>query len=103
VLATASQLVLATLALAWIGSVAAVARDAHARLENRAGRRAAAALAALLPFVGSLVWLCVRPAETRLDRRERRLRAAVLERQLSPPVLSPPARAAAEPAPARAA
>jgi hypothetical protein len=102
-LAAASQLVLASAILAWIGTVVAVARDARARLENRSGRRAGTALAALLPFVGALVWLCVRPPETRRDRRERRLRASVLERQLSPPMLTHPVQRAPEQATARAA
>ena len=101
--AAASHLVLAAVVLAWAGTVVAVARDVRERLENRAGRRAGAGIAALLPFVGGLVWLCVRPAETRVERRERRLRAAVLERQLLPPVLAQPVQPAAEQTPAQAA
>lgn len=98
-----SHLVLVSGALLWLGSVAAVARDACSRIENRGGRRAGVALAALVPFVGALVWLCVRPAETRRDRRERRLRRALLERELMPPVLAAPVHAAPERATARAA
>jgi hypothetical protein len=102
-LALVSHYLLVSTVLAWLGTVAAVARDAQARVRNRAATRAAAATAFLLPFVGALVWLCVRPAETRLERRERRLRKAELQRQLAPPVLTPPAAPAAEHAPARAA
>jgi hypothetical protein len=64
---------LLSFAVAWAGIVAAVVRDAHARVENPSAARAAAALAALLPIVGGALWLCVRPSETRLQRRERRL------------------------------
>ena len=73
---------LAGLVLTWAGTIVAVARDARSRMVNRRTPRAAAMLAALVPFAGALVWLCVRPAETRLDRRERRLRALNLEREL---------------------
>jgi hypothetical protein len=77
-----SDLVLVGIVLCWGGTVVAVARDARARVANRAAPRAAAALAALAPFVGAVVWLCVRPAETRLERRARRLHALTLEREL---------------------
>lgn len=39
-------------------------------------------VAALLPFVGTLLYLIVRPPEYELDRRERELELAVLERDL---------------------
>lgn len=39
-------------------------------------------IAALFPFVGTLVYLIVRPPEYLLDHRERELELAVLERQL---------------------
>lgn len=102
-LALVSHVFLVSVTLAWLGTVAAVARDAQARVRNSAATRAAAATAFLLPFVGALVWLCVRPVETRLERRERRLRAAVLQRQLAQPVLMTPAVPAREQASARAA
>ena len=81
-LSAVSDLLLVGLVLLWAATVAAVARDAGARIANRAAPRAAAALAVALPFVGAVVWLCVRPGETRLERRERRLRTATLEREL---------------------
>jgi hypothetical protein len=98
-----SDYFLVSMTLAWLGTVAAVARDAQARVRNRAATRAAAATAFVLPFVGALVWLCVRPAETRVERRERRLRTAELQRLLAPPVLATPAAPAREREPAQAA
>jgi hypothetical protein len=96
-LAIASQLLLVGLVLLWAATIVAVARDAGARIANRTAPRAAAALAAALPFVGVVVWLCVRPGETRLERRERRLRTATLERELqTSPVYVPPPRPAAD-------
>jgi hypothetical protein len=71
------------LALLWLGTVAGVRGDARARLANVAGVRAATALAFLLPFAGAVLWLLVRPAHTRLERRERRLLLAVAERELA--------------------
>jgi hypothetical protein len=75
-----SSLTLFTLAVAfvWLGTVAAVARDAHARILNPAASKAAAALAFLLPFVGGALWLCIRPPETLEERRARRVVEAVL-------------------------
>jgi hypothetical protein len=97
-LAAATDLFLVGLGLAWLGTIVAVARDAQARVVNRSARRTAAATAALLPFAGALVWLCVRPAETRLERRERRLRTATLERELqhAPVHVAPPQPVVAE-------
>jgi hypothetical protein len=102
-LALVSHYFLVSMTLAWLGTIAAVARDAQARVRNRAATRAAAATAFALPFVGALVWLCVRPAETRLERRVRRLRTAELQRLLAPPVLAAPAAPARERESARAA
>jgi len=102
-LATVSHLVLVAAVLAWLGTIAAVARDARARVRNRSTTRAAAATAFVLPFVGALVWVCVRPTETRLERRERRLRAAVLQQQLGQPLLVAPVVPGSEQASAQAA
>ena len=68
---------IASLVAGWGGTVLAVALDARARVDNPSAARAAASLAALLPFAGAALWLCVRPAETRRDRRERRITTAV--------------------------
>jgi hypothetical protein len=77
--------------LGWAGTVVAVALDARARVDNPAAARAAAVLAAGLPFAGAALWLCLRPAETRRDRRERRLTDAVceLDAHAAAPVAAP--------------
>ena len=86
------------LVLVWAGSVVAVRRDARARVKNPAATRAAIATAAVLPFVGAGVWFCVRPSLTREERRERRLHALWLERELEPPlVVEVPVEALPEP------
>jgi hypothetical protein len=72
---------LAFLAL-WAASIAAVRADARLRISNRSGRRAAVALAVALPFLGAFLYRAVRPAETRLQRRERRLAELLLELEL---------------------
>jgi uncharacterized membrane protein len=82
--------------IGWAGTVVAVALDARARIDNRSAARAAGLLAAALPFAGAALWLCLRPAETRRDRRERRLTDAVCE--LDAPAAAPVA--APRPAPA---
>jgi hypothetical protein len=64
---------LVSAAVGWAGIVLAVVLDARARVDNPAAARAAAVLAAALPFAGGAIWLCLRPVETRRDRRERRL------------------------------
>jgi len=105
-LALVPQLLLVGVVLLWIATVVAVARDAASRIANRAAPRAAAALAAALPLVGAVVWLCVRPGETRQDRRERRLRTATLERELqasSPVYAAAPRRSSEAEVPAAAA
>src|SRR5438477_6025060 len=88
---------LAALAAFWVGSVLAVHFDAHARLANRGGVRAAVAIAGVLPFVGAFVWLCVRPTQTRLERRQR-LFLGLLTEELAasgPTDRAPPARQSA--------
>ena len=66
----------------WLGSVRWVAVDARARLRNPRGGRAAVSAAALVPGFGLFLWLCVRPSETLLERRERRLWTLLLESEL---------------------
>jgi hypothetical protein len=66
-------------AIGWAGTVLAVVLDARARIDNGSATLAAGLLAAVLPFAGAGLWLCLRPAETRRDRRERRLADAVCE------------------------
>ena len=78
-----------SLVVAWAGIVAAVVRDARARVDSPSAARAAALLAALLPVVGGALWLCLRPAETRLQRREHRLVLAAFEPPAAVPVPVP--------------
>jgi hypothetical protein len=63
----------------WLGCARWVQLDAQARLANPSGIKAATAAAILLPFLGPAFWLCLRPAETRIERRERRLARRFLE------------------------
>lgn len=71
-----------TLGLLWAASIVAVARDARSRVSNTNATRLAVAAAALLPFAGAAIWWCARPAQTRAERREYRLRLLVAEREL---------------------
>jgi hypothetical protein len=83
---------LLSLVVAWAGIVAAVARDARARVDNPSAARAAALVAAVIPLAGGALWLCLRPAETRLARRERRLVLAAYELPTPAPVSASAAR-----------
>ena len=86
------------LAVAWAGVAAAVVRDARSRVENPSAARLAGLLALALLIGGGLLWLCIRPAETRRDRRERRLVLAACELVAPAPAPMPvPAQPAAEP------
>ena len=69
----------------WLGSVRWVAVDARARLRNPSGVRAAALAAAAVPGIGVFLWLCLRPTETLLERRERRVWSLLLESELRQP------------------
>jgi hypothetical protein len=68
----------------WLGSVRWTHVDARARLANPAGICAATWLALGLPFVGAAVWAALRPVETRLERRERRVVQLLLEAHIDP-------------------
>ena len=81
--------VVLSLVVAWAGIVAAVVRDARARVDNPSAARAAALMAVLVPIAGGALWLCIRPAETRVARRERRLVLAAYD--LPAPVVAPAA------------
>lgn len=73
---------LLTLAGLWGGSVAWTARDARGRLRRLEHVRAVALLALALPGAGVLLYLCLRPAESALERRERRALRRLLEAEL---------------------
>lgn len=79
-----AQLLLLLTVVLWLALVYWTYTDAR--------RRGAAAIlwgvvAVIFPFVGSLVYLIVRPPEYELDARERELELAVLERELRSRVL----------------
>lgn len=59
------------------------ARDVAARTRDRALRLAAVALVLVLPVVGSVVYLLLRPRETLADRYERELVEEILAREVS--------------------
>lgn len=59
------------------------ARDAAARTRDRALRTAAVALVLVLPVVGSVIYLLLRPRETLADRYERELVEEILAREVS--------------------
>jgi hypothetical protein len=82
---------LSTLGLLWVGSIVAVARDGRARVSNPTATYVAVAATILLPFVGAVIWLCVRPGRTRLERREHRLLVRLAEQELAAAAPSIPA------------
>ncbi len=67
----------------WAMTVRLTHLDARARLANRSAIRAAVALAALVPVGGFVLYRVLRPAETRLERRERRLARLLAELELA--------------------
>ncbi len=64
----------------WVASLLWVVADARARLVRPRRIHLTTAAAALLPFVGVLGWVVVRPPETLEERRERKLRRRAFER-----------------------
>ena len=68
-----------SLGLVWLASIRWTQREARLRLADRGAIRAATAGAVVLPFVGAVVWACVRPTETLAERRHRRLLRLLLE------------------------
>jgi hypothetical protein len=86
------------LVVMWLASIRWTQRDAEARLHNPRAIRAALLAAAALPFLGAAAWACIRPAETLVERRRRRLGRQLLELEAS---LSGPNEQAAEPVSAR--
>lgn len=78
------QVVLLLFAVLWLTLVYWTFADASRR---GALRFLWGLVAILLPFLGTLIYLIVRPPEYELDRRERELELAVLERDLRNRVL----------------
>lgn len=67
------------LGLMWLASIRWTHQDARLRLLNRRAVRTATLASAVLPFLGALIWACVRPVETLAERRHRRLARLLLE------------------------
>ena len=94
ILRIAAQLLILLTAILWLALVYWTYTDAR--------RRGSLAIlwgiiAVIFPFLGTLVYLIVRPPEYELDARERELELAVLERELrSRVVLCPNCRASVE-------
>ena len=82
--AVTRNLILAAAALAivfWIGLAFWVYKDARRRIRNPFGV-AIATLLGLVPYIGPLVYLLLRPAETRAEVRARNAELAAFEAQL---------------------
>ena len=67
----------------WLGLASWVHRDARRRIGNPFLVFFATLLGLALPYVGAVVYLLFRPAETRDDVRSRRVELQVLEQQLA--------------------
>jgi len=68
--------------LLWLALIWWTYQDARRRTENPALVAGAVALSVFLPFLGTLVYLIVRPPESMLEARERELELIALERRL---------------------
>jgi hypothetical protein len=77
----ALDIVLAYVALAWLGSVVWTVRDAHRRLDDLV-LVVVAGLVGLVPVAGPLLYRVARPAETLDEARARGLEVRTLEQAL---------------------
>lgn len=68
------------------------ARDIAARTRDRALRFAAVVLVLVLPLIGSVVYMLLRPRETLADRYEREMVEEILAREISLAALKTPVR-----------
>jgi hypothetical protein len=66
----------------WLAVVYWTWQDARRRLQNPLLIAGATALSLLIPFLGAVVWLIVRPQETMADAHERDLETQALERRV---------------------
>src|SRR5262245_42378527 len=71
------------LVVAWVTCVVSIASDVRARTTDRRAARLATALGAV-PVAGPVVYLCLRPPETREERRERRLARRLFQAEIDP-------------------
>ena len=69
------------LVVMWLALAFWVYRDARQRLTNGGAVNGFTALAVLIPFLGPLVYLVVRPPDLLTDARERQLGLEELERK----------------------
>lgn len=72
----------AFLVLFWLALVWWTYQDARRRTDNGGFIAFAVALSLVIPFMGTLIYLVVRPPEPLLDARERELELIALERRL---------------------
>jgi hypothetical protein len=70
------------LVAAWAGSVSWINHDGRRRLRTPGQQRLALAGALLLPVGGVLLYLLLRPPDSLLDRRERRVFRRLIEEEL---------------------
>jgi len=68
--------------LLWLALIWWTYQDARRRTENPALVAGAVALSVFLPYLGTLIYLVVRPPESMLETRERELELIALERRL---------------------
>ncbi|MFN8123966.1 MAG: hypothetical protein U0237_16250 [Thermoleophilia bacterium] len=68
--------------LLWLSLIWWTYQDARRRTENPALVAGAVALSVFLPYLGTLIYLVVRPPESMLESRERELELIALERRL---------------------
>lgn len=66
----------------WLASVAWISWDARRRLRGPRQIRLAVIGGAVMPVIGLFLYLCFRPPESLLERRERRLVRRLLELEL---------------------
>ena len=68
--------------LLWLALVYWTYQDARRRIEAPAPSRACVALSVLIPFLGTIIYLIVRPPEYLDEARERELELLALEQRL---------------------
>lgn len=68
--------------LLWLALIWWTYQDARRRTENPALVAGAVALSVFLPYLGTLIYLVIRPPESMLESRERELELIALERRL---------------------
>lgn len=80
---TITMLLIQVFAVAlWLAFAYWVYQDARRRFENSGAIAACTAIAIIIPFLGPLVYLFIRPAEYLTDVHDRELETLVLEHQL---------------------